>query len=162
MATDTERPPKLQPAWFKHLFWRGHRSLYRVLGPRVLWTPQCKRGWGAMRLETTGRKSGRPRGVIVGYIDEGPSPVVLAMNGWDEGHPAWWLNLEADPTATIVRKGQPVRTVRARRADGEERARLWRRWSEIDRGLDAYADSRDADTPVVVFEPVDVAPDPSV
>ena len=43
------------------LFWRVHRSLYRVLGPRVLWTPQSKRGWGALHLTTTGRASGRPR-----------------------------------------------------------------------------------------------------
>lgn len=162
MATDAEKPPTLPPAWFKHLFWRSHRTLYRLLGTRVLWTPQCKRGWGAMHLETTGRKSGKPRGVIVGYIEEGSTPVVMAMNGWDEGHPAWWRNLEAEPTATLRMKGQPVRTVRARRAVGDERDRLWRRWSVIDEGLDAYASSRDADTPVVVFEPVDATPDPSV
>ncbi len=145
-------PPKLPPAWFKHLFWRAHRALYRMLGARVLWTPESKRGWGAMHVTTVGRKSGQPRGVILGYVDDDSRPVVLAMNGWDEGPPAWWLNLEANPDAVIGRKGEPEQRVRARRAEGDERDRLWRRWSDIDDGLDAYAAVRSTDTPVVVFE----------
>ena len=158
MNTQTTQPAKLPPVWFKHLFWRGHRFLYRLVGERVLWTPKSKRGWGAMALTTIGRKSGRQRSVIVGYIDDGTIPVVLAMNGWDEGHPAWWLNLEARPDTVIRLKGQPERPVRARRVEGDERDRLWRRWAEVDDGLDAFADSRSADTPVVVFEPRDATP----
>ena len=153
MDTQTTDPPKLPPVWFKHLFWRVHRFVYRILGARVLWTPKSKRGWGAMHLTTVGRKSGERRGVIVGYIEDDSVPVVLAMNGWDEGQPAWWLNLEALPDAVIRLKGEPERPVRARRVEGDERDRLWRRWAEIDEGLDAYAASRSADTPVVVFEP---------
>jgi deazaflavin-dependent oxidoreductase (nitroreductase family) len=106
-----------------------------------------------MRLTTTGRRSGRERSVIVGYIEDGPNLVVLAMNGWDEGHPAWWLNLEADPDATVRLDGQQPRRVRARRATGDERERLWQRWAAIDEGLDAYAARRRTETPVVVLEP---------
>ncbi len=156
-TTVAARPTKLPPAWFKHLFWRGHRVLYRLLGERVLWTPQCKRGWGAMSLTVIGRKSGQERSVIVGYIEDGSTPVVLAMNGWDEGQPAWWLNLEAHPDAVIRLKGQPERSVRARAVEGAERDRLWRLWADVDDDLDAYANSRKADTPVIVFEPHDVA-----
>ena len=145
------KPPKLPPAWFKHLFWRVHRALYRFLGGRVLWTPKSKRGWGAMHLTTIGRTTGRQRDVIVGYIEDGSTPVVLAMNGWDEGQPAWWHNLEANPDARIRLKGQSERRVRARRAHGDERDRLWRRWATVDNGLDAYAATRSTDTPVVVF-----------
>jgi deazaflavin-dependent oxidoreductase (nitroreductase family) len=154
MGTQTNAPPKLPPVWFKHLFWRGHRLAYRLVGGSALWTPQSKRGWGAMHLTTTGHTSGRRRDVIVGYIEDNSNPVVLAMNGWDEGHPAWWLNLEAEPDAVIRLKGQPERHVRARRAEDGERDRLWGLWADIDEGLDAYADSRAADTPVVVFEGV--------
>ncbi len=125
------------------------------VGPRVLWTPATKRGWGAMHLTTVGRHSGEGRGVILGYIEDGSTPVVLAMNGWDEGQPEWWLNLEANPDARIRLKGQPEPPVRARRAEGDERDRLWCRWAAIDEGLDAYAASRSADTPVVVFEPIE-------
>lgn len=54
-----------------------------------------------MRLTTTGRRSGKERTVIVGYLEDGTNLVTMAMNGWDEGHPAWWLNLEANPEATV-------------------------------------------------------------
>ncbi len=159
MGTQKAEPAKLPPVWFKHLFWRGHRLAYRLIKGRALWTPSSKRGWGAMHLTTVGRKSGQDRSVIVGYIDDVSTPVVLAMNGWDEGPPAWWLNLEANPHAKIRIKGQPQRSVCGRRVEGEEHDRLWRLWGEIDEGLDAYAASRSADTPVVVFEPRDGATD---
>jgi deazaflavin-dependent oxidoreductase (nitroreductase family) len=149
----TPRPPKLPPAWFMHAFWRVHRWLHRLSGGRFLWTPASKRRWGAMRLTTVGRRSGHPRTVIVGYIEDGADLVTMAMNGWDEGHPDWWLNLEANPDATVRLAHRPPRSVRARAAEGDERDRLWARWAAIDTGLDAYADSRSTVTPVVVFEP---------
>ena len=61
--------------------------LYRLSGGRFLWTTSNKRGWGALRLTTIGRKSGQERSVIVGYLEDGPNLVAIAMNGWDEGHP---------------------------------------------------------------------------
>ena len=155
MNDTTTRPPNLPPAWFKHAFWRGHRTLYRLSGGRFLWTPASKRRWGALRLTTIGRRSGRERNVIIGYIEDGPNLVALAMNGWDEGHPAWWLNLEAQPDAVVRLAVQRPRPVHARPAIGEERDRLWQRWAEIDVGLDAYADQRSTETPVIVFEPRD-------
>jgi deazaflavin-dependent oxidoreductase (nitroreductase family) len=158
MSTSTTDAPKLPPAWFKHAFWRGHRLLHRLSGERFLWTPASKRGWGALRLTTTGRRSGQPRTVIIGYIEDGPNLVTMAMNGWDEGHPAWWLNLEANPNATVRLAHEQPRPVRARAASGDERDRLWKQWSEIDTGLDAYASSRRAITPVVVLEPREEAP----
>jgi deazaflavin-dependent oxidoreductase (nitroreductase family) len=162
MDTQISKPPRLPPAWFKHFFWRSHRFLYRLIGERALWTPKTKRGWGALHLTAVGRKSGQQRGVILGYLDDGSTPVVLAMNGWDEGLPAWWLNLDAHPDAVIVVKGHPERPVRARRAEGEERDRLWRLWAEVDEGLTALADSRSAETPVIVFEPREAATDQTV
>jgi len=154
MSTTTARPPKLPPAWFKHAFWRVHRGLNRISGGRFLWTPSSKRGWGALRLTTVGRRSGRQRSVIVGYIEDGPDLVTLAMNGWDEGHPSWWLNLEANPHAVVRLPRQRPRPVHARRATGDERDRLWQRWVEIDQA-DAYAGLRSTDTPVVVLEPLE-------
>jgi len=149
------RPVKLPPAWFKHAFWRVHRALNRVSGGRFLWTEQSKRGWGAMRLTTVGRTSGRDRTVIVGYLEDGPDLVTMAMNGWDEGDPSWWRNLEAQPDAVVQLSHQRPRPVHARRAVGEERDRLWKRWSDVDVDLDQYAATRPNDTPIVVFEPRD-------
>src|SRR5579859_5225911 len=73
MSKTATRPPKLQPPWFVHTFWRVHRALYRLSGGRFLWTTSTKRGWGALHLTTIGRKSGQERSVIVGYVEEGPN-----------------------------------------------------------------------------------------
>jgi deazaflavin-dependent oxidoreductase (nitroreductase family) len=75
------------------------------------------------------------------------------MNGWDEGHPAWWRNLEAHPDAVIRLAHQQPRLVRARPSAGEERDRLWQRWVAVDPRLDAYAVRRSTETPVIVLEP---------
>lgn len=57
----------------------------------------------------------------------------------------------------ICQAGDEPRTVRARAAIGDERDRLWARWSTVDKDLDAYAARRTTTTPVVVLEPVDAA-----
>jgi len=152
MAGSTPRPPTVPPAWFVHTAWRAHRALYRLSGGRFLWTPSNKRGWGALRLTTIGRKSGQERSVIIGYVEDGANLVALAMNGWDEGDPAWCLNLEANPDAVIRLAGQPAHRVRAHQAVGEERDRLWQLWTAVDPQLDAYAARRTTTTPVVVLE----------
>jgi deazaflavin-dependent oxidoreductase (nitroreductase family) len=77
-----------------------------------------------LRLTTVGRTTGRERDVIIGYLEDGPNLVTLAMNGFDEGHPSWWLNLEAHPDAVVRLPHQQPRPVRARRSAGEECDRL--------------------------------------
>jgi F420H(2)-dependent quinone reductase len=153
MSNAAARPPKRPPRWFVHTAWRAHGALYRLSGGRFLWTTSNKRGWGTLRLTTIGRKSGQPRSVIIGYLHDGPNLVALAMNGWDEGHPAWWRNLEAHPDAVVRLARQQPRPVRARACVGEERARLWRRWVVVDPRLEAFAGRRSTETPVVVLEP---------
>jgi deazaflavin-dependent oxidoreductase (nitroreductase family) len=155
MSRATTRPPKVPPRWFLHTAWRVHRALYRLSGGRFLWTTSNKRGWGALRLTTVGRRSGSDRSVIVGYIEDGPNLVTLAMNGWGEGHPSWWLNLEAHADAVVRLAGQHPRPVHARAARGEERDRLWQRWLATDPNLEGYAGLRAIETPVVVLEPRD-------
>ena len=158
MDAPEARAPRLPPPWFKHAFWRAHRAAYRLSGGRFLWTPaSSKRGWGALHLTTVGRKSGQERSVILGYLEDGSDLVTLAMNGWDEGDPAWWLNLQAHPEALVRVSGQQPRPVRARAAQGAERARLWQLWVAIDPQQDAYAALRSNETPVVVLEPHEVA-----
>jgi F420H(2)-dependent quinone reductase len=134
------------------LFWHGHSALVRATRGRLgLWRPKPGR-WGALRLTTTGRRTGQSRHVLVGYFEDGPNLVTMAMNGWGAAEPAWWLNLQAHPDATAQTRDGPQH-VRARRAVGADRERLWSRWAEIDRKLDAYAALRPAETAVVVLEP---------
>jgi len=110
-------------------------------------------GWSqGGRLTTTGRRTGRKRSVIVGYFEDGPNLITLAMNGWADPEPAWWLNLQAHPDA-IVDMAAGSRAVRARAAEGAERSRLWAMWREIDGQLDAYAARRSSETAVVILEP---------
>jgi F420H(2)-dependent quinone reductase len=92
------------------------------------------------------------RSVMVGYFQDGPNLVTMAMNGWGEGEPAWWLNLQAHPDTRVDLADGP-RLVKARAASGEERERLWSRWREIDKNLDAYAARRSTETAVVILEP---------
>ncbi len=109
--------------------------------------------WGMMRLTTTGRRSGEPRSVILGYFDDGPNLVTLAMNGWDPAEPAWWLNLQDHPRAT-VQTALGERSIVGRAAHGEERERLWERWRTYDGDdIDALAERRPKPTAVVVLEP---------
>ena len=146
-------PPKRPPRWFVHGAWRVHRALYKFSGGHFLWTTSNKRGWGALQLTTVGRRSGQERSVIVGYLEDGPNLVLLAMNGWDEGHPAWWLNLEAHPDALVRLTGQDELSVRALEAAGTERDRLWQRWAAVNPDLEGYAGLRSTQTPVIVLEP---------
>jgi deazaflavin-dependent oxidoreductase (nitroreductase family) len=157
VSASEQKEPRLPPRWFIRLFWVVHRRVYRLSGGRVgLWRPRAGK-WGTLRLTTIGRKTGREHAVIVGYVEDGPSYVTLAMNGWGDGEPAWWLNLQAHPEVMADVPGGHC-LVRGRAAAGEERERLWERWREIDKDLDAYAARRSMETAVVVLEPL---PEPS-
>ncbi len=148
------RPAKarLPPRWFVRLAWVIHRGIYRWTGGRMgLWRPKPG-GWGTMRLSTIGRHTGRVHPVLVGYFEDGPNLVTMAMNGWGEGEPAWWLNLQAHPDVTVDTVDGP-RQVTGRAALGDERRRLWAQGQQINPKLDAYAARRSGETAVVVLEP---------
>lgn len=152
MPVPTSEKSRLPPRWFIRLAWRIHRNVYKVTAGRLgLWRPRPN-GWGALRLTTVGRRTGQERSVFVGYVEDGPNLVTMAMNGWGEGEPAWWLNLKANPDARADLADGP-RLVTARAAEGEERDRLWDRWRTINENLDAYAAHRPTQTAVVVLEP---------
>ncbi len=108
-----------------------------------------------LRLSTIGRRSGESRIAIIGYYEDGENLVTLAMNGWADTEPAWWLNLQARPDTVVDLKDGP-RHVRARAAEGEERDRLWatfRDYSGWADDIDAVATQRAIQTAVVVLEP---------
>ncbi len=143
----------LPPRWVIETAWRVHRRIVRASrGRKGLWAPRPGK-WGALRLTATGRRSGEPRSVILGYYEDGPNFVSMAMNGWGAAEPAWWLNLRAHPEAVVELSGGARLAVVARAAAGAERERLWQRWRELDRNLDGYAARRPRETAVVVLEP---------
>jgi deazaflavin-dependent oxidoreductase (nitroreductase family) len=152
MSDDRKKQPFLPPRWFVRLAWSTHRGLYRASGGRIGLRRAKANRWGMMRLTTTGRRSGQERSVILGYFDDGPNLVTMAMNGWADGEPAWWLNLQAHPEASVDLASGGHRVI-GRAAEGEERSRLWDRWREIDTNLDGYAALRSSETAVVILEP---------
>ena len=151
---DVRTPPRI----VIQAFWALHRAIYRISGGRFGVT-RAKAGqrFGMMRISTIGRRSGQRRVAMIGYYPDGANLVTLAMNGWGEGEPAWWLNLRAQPEATVDLPDGP-RQVRAREATDAERARLWATFRDYPGwgdDIDALAARRPRETAVVVFEPSD-------
>jgi F420H(2)-dependent quinone reductase len=103
-------------------------------------------------LTTTGRKSGQQRTAPVVYLADGENLVVIGSNAGHNRTPAWSLNLKANPDA-VVEVGRKRRPVRARVAEGEERAELWRKHNEQYSGFDEYEARTDRDIALFVLEP---------
>lgn len=155
-GTAPVRSPRRPPRWFVRTAWVVHRGIYRVSGGRLGLRRPSPAVFGMMRLHTVGRKSGQPRVVILSYLEDGPDLITMAMNGWEEPPPAWWLNLQAHPEASVDLP-DGTRKVRAREAKGAEHDRLWAKYAALEQGgadLDAHARQRTRATPVVVLEPL--------
>jgi deazaflavin-dependent oxidoreductase (nitroreductase family) len=157
MATATEttqKAPPSVPRWLVRTIWIVHRALYSLTRGRFGLRPATGSQWGMLRLRTTGRKTGKDRIAIVGFIEDGPNLVTPAMNGWADPEPAWWLNLQANPDAT-VELPDGSRKVTARAAIDDERARLWQRFLAL--GSSAFTDAsaalRSRETAIVILEP---------
>ncbi len=103
-------------------------------------------------LTTTGRRSGKQRTAPVLYLADGDRFVVINTNAGNEKTPAWSLNLRANPEATVEVGSKRVE-VRARLAEGEERADLWRRHMQQYSGWEFYESKLDREVGVFVLEP---------
>jgi deazaflavin-dependent oxidoreductase (nitroreductase family) len=123
--------------------------LYRLsrgrLGGRVGRAP-------VLLLTTTGRKSGELRTAPVLYLEDGERFSLINTNAGNAKVPAWSLNLMANPEAEIE-IGRRRRPVRARIAEGEERAELWRKHNEQYAGFDDYERKLTREISVFVLEP---------
>jgi len=129
-----------------------HRTLLTVSGGRV--------GWSAgkmpvLELTTTGRKSGRPRTVMLTspHVD-GDAMALVASRGGDDHHPAWFLNLRDNPTVS-VKTESGTRAMTARIADADERAELWPTIAANYKNYAGYQSKTDREIPVVLLEPAE-------
>ena len=127
-----------------------HSSIYRASDGRI---------WGTMfggpvlLLNTTGRKSGQRRTTPLIYAMDGEDFVLIASNGGASKHPAWYLNLMANPDATVEIGDREVR-VRAEEASPEDKERLWQKMVEVYPGYDNYQRKTEREIPVVVLHPL--------
>jgi len=103
-------------------------------------------------LTTTGRRSGAARTAPVVYLQDGERLIVIGSNAGNSNTPAWSLNLQAHPDAAVEIKGRR-RSVRARVAEGEERAQLWRAMNAQYAGFDDYEERTTRDIALFVLEP---------
>ncbi len=129
-----------------------HQAVLKLTGGRL--------GWQAgpmpvLELTTTGRKSGRPRTVLLtSPVQEGDTVVIVASRGGDDHHPAWFLNLRDHPEVEIAFAGKPKQRMHARIATPEERAELWPRVTATYKGYAGYQKKTEREIPLVLLEPV--------
>jgi deazaflavin-dependent oxidoreductase (nitroreductase family) len=125
-----------------------HRLLYRASGGRL-----GGRVWDlpVVLLTTTGRRTGKQRTVPLCSLRDGEDTVVIASYGGLDRPPSWWLNLEADPHAQLLR-GREHRSVVARNAGPEERARLWAELTARAPGYLEYERRTAREIPVVILQ----------
>jgi deazaflavin-dependent oxidoreductase (nitroreductase family) len=133
------------PRWLTRL----HASVYRCSGGRFLGRMG---GQPVLLLQTTGRRSGRPRTTPVQYLADDDIFVVVASNAGAARPPAWYLNLRANPHARIDVGARSI-DVRAQETTGQERAELWRRLTAANRYLERAARKAGRDLPLIALVP---------
>ena len=127
-----------------------HSSIYRASEGRV-WGKMF--GGNVLLLNTTGRKSGQRRTTPLLYLRDGEDFVVIASNGGAPKHPAWYLNLKANPETTVELGDREV-LVRAEEASSEEKARLWPKVVEMYSGYEGYRRKTDREIPLIFLHPI--------
>jgi deazaflavin-dependent oxidoreductase (nitroreductase family) len=110
-------------------------------------------GAPSLLLTTTGRKSGEARTAPLIFARDGDDYLVVASVGGMPKHPAWYLNLRADPHAHIQVRGEHLDVV-ARTASDDEKPRLWAIVNETWPNYDTYQTRTDRVIPVVVLTPI--------
>ncbi len=132
---------------------RVHSAILRRSRGRMRRSRLLAGGQPVLALTTTGRRSGRPRTTTVAYLSYGDAYALTALNLGSDRHPAWCLNLRADPRASVHVAGRE-QPVHAREATGEEAEELWRRFAEqLPQVLNSRRVAR-REVPVVVLEQV--------
>jgi deazaflavin-dependent oxidoreductase (nitroreductase family) len=121
-----------------------------------LWDASLGGGQGlvpTLLLTTTGRKSGNALTLPLIFGRAGPNYVIVASQGGAPTHPAWYLNLQANPEVRVQVKAEKF-TARAHTAEGTERASLWPEMVNIYGPYEQYQTKTDRQIPVVVLTPV--------
>jgi len=126
-----------------------HRLLFRLSNGRLLGRLE---GQGVLVLVTKGRRSGKGRSSPLMYFqfEESGDLIVVASNYGQDHHPAWYLNVVADPNVLVETSGEPFATT-ARITQGEERAALFDRVVAANSRFAGYRASTDREIPVVAL-----------
>ena len=128
-----------------------HAGMYRATGGKLF----GRMGKSPiLLLNTVGRRTGRKRTSPLLYVVDGEDFVVIASKGGAATHPAWYLNLRANPEATVEIGDREVQ-VEAEVADPEEKARLWHKMVEMYPTYDDYQRKTEREIPLLILRPVE-------
>ena len=128
-----------------------HRALMKVSFGKIGWKAA---GMPVLELTTVGRKSGQPRScLLTSPLQIGGNYVIVASRGGDDHHPAWFLNLQANPAVQVAVNGQPKRASRARVATADERAEWWPKITADFKNYAGYQSKTQREIPLVLLEP---------
>jgi F420H(2)-dependent quinone reductase len=90
----------------------------------------------------------------VGYLRDGSTYVITASYGGLPRHPAWFLNLQSQPEATIQLKKRQMQ-VKTETTNPEKKRELWARLLEVAPGYANYQKRTSREIPMVILHPVD-------
>jgi deazaflavin-dependent oxidoreductase (nitroreductase family) len=141
------------PDWIKN-----HISRYIASNGEdgYLWDASLGGGKGmvpTLLLTTVGRKSGRVLTLPLIFGRSGDDYVIVASKGGAPAHPAWYLNLQANPQVQLQVKAEKF-TALAHTAEEGERAALWPKMVEIYAPYADYQAKTERQIPVVVLKRV--------
>jgi deazaflavin-dependent oxidoreductase (nitroreductase family) len=127
-----------------------HRAVFNASKGRIFGKAF---GMPLVELVTTGGRSGKERSTMLAVpIVDGDRLVLVASFGGDDRHPAWYLNLQANPEVRATIAGS-TRTMIARIATKEERAELWPQITSVFEGYARYQERTERPIPVIILEP---------
>jgi F420H(2)-dependent quinone reductase len=155
MSTNTQTgKAKRKGNGLQRFFMHLHSSLYRAtngsIGGRLAGRPM-------LLLITLGRKSGQERTTPIMYTRDGDDYILIASNGGAPQDPQWYRNIEKHAQATI-QVGTEIIKVAARKANPEERQRLWSAVTSQYKNFADYQARTTREIPVVILTPNVSAP----
>jgi len=112
------------------------------------WRP----GVPTLLLTTTGRRTGTRHRTALIYGRDGDDYLIVASKGGAPRHPAWYLNLEANPDVEVQVRDEEF-PARARTAAGAERERLWSVMTAVWPSYRQYQEKTSRRIPVIVLTP---------
>ena len=149
--TSTEKDLSGPPRLALKLGSGAHAGVYRATGGKLF----GRMGKSPiLLLNTVGRKTGRKRTSPLLYVMDGEDFVIIASKGGAPTHPAWYLNLKANPDATVEVGDREVR-VRAEEVDSQEKDRLWQKMVEMYPPYDDYQTRTKREIPLLVLRPAE-------
>lgn len=127
-----------------------HRTILAVSGGRLGWRAG---GMPVLELMTTGRKSGELRAVMLtSPVQEDGRWIIVASRGGDDQHPAWFLNIQANPSVQARLQGGALQSMTATIASPAERSRLWDAVVATYPHYGSYQKKTDREIPLVILE----------